>query len=279
VDVLIDPKVLEGIARERGVGVDLIEKDWILGWLLYGVSVHAPYLVFTGGTALSKIYFPSTWRLSEDLDFSVPSEPIVINERIIEDIRTSVTQAENDGNVKLTIESFHQTSDPDKIGYVQCRIKYKGPIGNGRIKLDITRDPVIEVRKNPVLKVYRDYPNFLVSVKSLEEITASKLVAIVSRDKIRDYFDVWMLLKDKSIDIGKVKGILRVYMTFHKTKFAAENIIHPGIEKTLQPYWKREIERLVSLRDGITLDVMMKELGELLKEKSFTQMKIQDGYS
>jgi predicted nucleotidyltransferase component of viral defense system len=68
VDVLIDRRELLEKARERGLPLAMIEKDYALGWLLLGLS-GAKGLVFKGGTALSKVYFPRTWRLSEDLDF------------------------------------------------------------------------------------------------------------------------------------------------------------------------------------------------------------------
>lgn len=59
-------------ATELKLGVDTIEKDYVLGWMLYGVATSsiADKLVFKGGTALSKAYFPNQWRLSEDLDFT-----------------------------------------------------------------------------------------------------------------------------------------------------------------------------------------------------------------
>jgi hypothetical protein len=46
----------------------MIEKDYVLGWLLFGLS-GIRELTFKGGTALSKVYFPRIWRLSEDLDY------------------------------------------------------------------------------------------------------------------------------------------------------------------------------------------------------------------
>jgi len=68
VDVLIDRRELLEKAREKGLPVAMMEKDYVLGWLLFGLS-GVKGLIFKGGTALSKVYFPRTWRLSEDLDF------------------------------------------------------------------------------------------------------------------------------------------------------------------------------------------------------------------
>ena len=65
---MIDRRELLERARERGLTLAMIEKDYVLGWLLFGLS-GIRGLTFKGGTALSKVYFPRIWRLSEDLDF------------------------------------------------------------------------------------------------------------------------------------------------------------------------------------------------------------------
>ena len=55
---------------------DIVEKDYVLGWLLAGISRH-PSLgsawLFKGGTCLKKCYL-ETYRFSEDLDFTVEDE-------------------------------------------------------------------------------------------------------------------------------------------------------------------------------------------------------------
>ena len=65
---------LRRLARLRGVDVATLEKDYALSWLIYGIYSEASQLrvllVFIGGTAMRKVYFPE-WRLSEDLDFTL----------------------------------------------------------------------------------------------------------------------------------------------------------------------------------------------------------------
>ena len=69
---MISHQELRKKAVDLKVGVDMVEKDYVLGWMLYGIasSSISDKLVFKGGTALSKVYFPGQWRLSEDLDFT-----------------------------------------------------------------------------------------------------------------------------------------------------------------------------------------------------------------
>jgi hypothetical protein len=47
-------------SREFGLRVDIVEKDYVLGWLLAGISNHkelASNWVFKGGTCLRKCFF------------------------------------------------------------------------------------------------------------------------------------------------------------------------------------------------------------------------------
>ncbi len=60
-------------SREFGLRPDMVEKDYVLGWLLAGISNHkelAAKWVFKGGTCLKKCFF-ETYRFSEDLDFTI----------------------------------------------------------------------------------------------------------------------------------------------------------------------------------------------------------------
>jgi predicted nucleotidyltransferase component of viral defense system len=58
---------------------EVIEKDYVLGWLLWGIATESALSnrwVFKGGTCLKKCYI-ETYRFSEDLDFTVlPDGPI-----------------------------------------------------------------------------------------------------------------------------------------------------------------------------------------------------------
>ena len=76
---MIDILELRERAREWSLREDVVEKDYVLGWLLWGIAAD-PELgqswVFKGGTCLKKCYI-ETYRFSEDLDFTVlPGGPV-----------------------------------------------------------------------------------------------------------------------------------------------------------------------------------------------------------
>ena len=78
---MIPRRELDELGGEWSLAIDVIEKDYVLGWMLAGIAQHpelASTWVFKGGTCLRKCYY-ETYRFSEDLDFTVvddgPEEP------------------------------------------------------------------------------------------------------------------------------------------------------------------------------------------------------------
>ncbi len=70
---MIDSRELLAAANKFGLRPDVIEKDYILGWLLSGIyndPILSATWLFKGGTCLKKCWF-DTYRFSEDLDFTI----------------------------------------------------------------------------------------------------------------------------------------------------------------------------------------------------------------
>ena len=94
-------------ARNKGFPAGVVEKDYALTWLLYGIynSELKDVLAFKGGTALSKVYFPKFWRLSEDLDFTLTKE---IQPQEIESLLENGLNLLNEKTgMNFNIASFH----------------------------------------------------------------------------------------------------------------------------------------------------------------------------
>ena len=73
---MISDAQLRRLARGLDVRLGYAEKNYVNSWILWAIytSSYGDNLLFKGGTALSKLYFPETWRYSEDLDFGVEGE-------------------------------------------------------------------------------------------------------------------------------------------------------------------------------------------------------------
>jgi len=247
---LIDKRELLEKARQRNLSLQMIEKDYVLGWLLFGVS-KIPGLVFKGGTALSKIYFPEIWRLSEDLDFAFPEEDL---SHVLPQIEQALSQSERASGIKFKIKSQHLNPQ-----YLQLKIQYDALLGRNWVKLDLTKEEVLDTVQSRKLKQgYSDYPEFEISVESLEEIFAEKLRSLIERTKCRDYYDVWQLLELKP-DFAKTKSLFLKKCEIKQIKFQGPAQFFPGdLKEILKPYWERELGRLV--RPLPDLDAVLVEM-------------------
>src|SRR5579864_4136304 len=68
---MIEKLEIDQMAKELEVGHADIQKDYVFGWLLYGLFTRSTLkdsIFLKGGNALRKAYFPQT-RYSADLDF------------------------------------------------------------------------------------------------------------------------------------------------------------------------------------------------------------------
>ena len=73
---MISRTELQILANREKVALGILGKDYVLTEVLKALSKVPELqdlLVFKGGTALGKIYFPD-WRYSEDLDFTVKKD-------------------------------------------------------------------------------------------------------------------------------------------------------------------------------------------------------------
>ena len=71
---MIDAREIQERAAELSLGPEVVEKDYVLGWLVAGIDHHEALgrsWIFKGGTCLKKVHF-ETYRFSEDLDFTLP---------------------------------------------------------------------------------------------------------------------------------------------------------------------------------------------------------------
>ena len=95
-------------ARELELDPNIIEKDYVLGWILAGISNH-PQLkaswIFKGGTCLKKCYF-ETYRFSEDLDFTIIN-PDHLNTEFLTSIFSEISNwIYDESGIEIPVESL-----------------------------------------------------------------------------------------------------------------------------------------------------------------------------
>lgn len=193
---------IKALRAEWGLRDDVIEKDYVLGWMLAAIAAE-PALkdtwVFKGGTALRKCYF-ETYRLSEDLDFTVvaggPEEPadlLPIFGRVREWLLDRCGL-----EVVLDEKAFQRGTNSRGRATTQGKIAYRGPRPNPqppKVKIDITSDEVVVLPavQRGILHPYTDGTGGIVGsvgCYAFPELLGEKIRALAERCRPRDLYDV-----------------------------------------------------------------------------------------
>jgi predicted nucleotidyltransferase component of viral defense system len=200
------------LASELGLTPQVVEKDYVLGWVLAGIA-HDPLLseswVFKGGTCLKKCWF-ETYRFSEDLDFTL-TEPGHLDEAfLLERFAALDVWLHEATGVELPPDLLRfktwQTARGSRAG--EGRIAYRGPIAPRggdlpRIRIDLTADETLVLAPvvRPVSHPYSDEPSDGIHALcyAFEELFGEKVRALGERCRPRDLYDVVHLFRDGAL--------------------------------------------------------------------------------
>ena len=224
---MIDRQEILEFAGEVGLDPNVVEKDYVLGWMLAGISQHprtSESWLFKGGTCLKKCYF-ETYRFSEDLDFTL-RDGAHLEEAFLRQTFAEIAQwIYDESGIELpegTI-GFEIYTNPRGKKSAQGRIGYRGPMQRQgdppRVRLDLTDDErvVRDGERKPVHHPYSDAPEGGTQVLAycFEEVFAEKLRALAERERPRDLYDVIHLHRhDTGADRAAVLEILKAKCEF-----------------------------------------------------------------
>lgn len=232
---MISRPELRKIARDRNLRLDLIEKDYAIGWMIIAISISSlkDRLIFKGGTALSKVYFPLNWRISEDLDFTLSRNSTMedVSTRLLDEL-PSITEELSGG---LTLDFKKKPFfNP---GFLRSRVQFTGPISKNAVKIEVTTENFIGEFANVGVTPTYDYPEFGTVAYSLNNVLSEKLRSIIERTRIRDYYDSWRLLKMKAVDVETVRYLFYKKCEGKGIVFENVNQFFPeNVVETLEPY-------------------------------------------
>lgn len=233
---MISKEELTKMVEKKRLSIENAEKDYLLDAMLYYIYTEfGDLLVLKGGTCLYKLY--NLNRFSEDLDFTQ-------NKRRFdaEKFKGKVQRAMSLIGINGTaaIDSFRNE--------INVKFHFRGPLYSGSkdtmcyISLNIShREKIIKpMKKELIISTYREIPSFDVFVMDETELMAEKVRAIMTRNKARDVYDLWFLLK-KGIkpDINMINQKLRIY----NLKYSKDIFIEKLTEK--QASWKKDLEPLI----------------------------------
>jgi predicted nucleotidyltransferase component of viral defense system len=245
---VIEKRELQELQSEWSLDIGVIEKDYVLGWLLAGINNHdalARTWIFKGGTCLRKCYY-ETYRFSEDLDFTViddgPETPEDL-QPIFESIAGWIRE-ESGIELNLDEKSFLRKKNLRGQPTTQGRIAYRGPNPPPvlpKVKIDITADELLVHRAElrPIGHQYSDNPIPVDGALCyrLTELFGEKLRALAERCRPRDLYDVVHMHRHPDMIglAGDVADILR-----QKCEHAGIDV--PTLESMRASPYREEIE-------------------------------------
>lgn len=228
-----------------------IEQDLIISRALVDIFNHdllGSTLRFRGGTALNKIIFPKPLRYSEDIDL----------------VRTEASP------IGPVLDALREVLEPwlGQGGFAQSQVapklKFRVPAEDDpdlqiRLKVEINIAE-IEAFDPPVLADYEvDNPWFSGATKiatfSPEELIATKLRAMLQRDKGRDLFDLdHALVVLPDLDIDRVIDLFGRYLDLRDQTIGRPEAERRMLAKFARPDLLGDIRALLPADLADTLD-------------------------
>jgi predicted nucleotidyltransferase component of viral defense system len=233
---MIKPGEIQQKASAVGVRDQQIEKDYILSWILFGISKHeqlSKTIVFKVGTVLKKVYFED-YRFSEDLDFTLLNADAATgsaqasNEQIFAWFHEVFEFIKDEANIPLDIIDHNAHED----GGINFYISYIGPLGgqgnNKKVKVDISRSKqlVFPPAMNDVFIGYSDLEEHQLLCYPLEEVLVEKMRSVMQRMQARDFYDIWYLLEEHEMDAS-------FYLAEFEAKCKSKELLHTDFPKKL----------------------------------------------
>lgn len=212
---MISRQEILDFSREFGLSAHIIEKDYVLYWLLAGIANHAELSsvwIFKGGTCLKKCYF-ETYRFSEDLDFTIMKNEHINQEFLVSAFLEIAAWVYEKSGIEIPSDAirFEIFKNPRGSFSAEGRIYYRGPLQQRknlpRIKLDLTPDEVLvldSVRRS-VHHPYSDKlgDEYTIQCYSLAELYAEKIRALSERLRPRDLYDVIHFYRRSELEINR----------------------------------------------------------------------------
>ncbi|HAX62213.1 MAG TPA: hypothetical protein DCX95_06660 [Elusimicrobia bacterium] len=259
---MIDYNYVRKLSGKIGIPEETIEKDFCIELLLSrfcNSAILTKNLVFRGGTAFKKIYFPE-FRYSEDLDFLLKSDGnLNIYEKTIGDM---LSKASKRLPVALKIKSVFYPQH----GHLQMFVSYDiiPEIHSAKeLKIDIIEDSTVLPSRNRKINFSYEYfkkSDCFLNTYNLESIIAEKIGRILDVvDEPRDLWDLRYLLKSKI----KIRDAKKSFGKKYGTEINISSLLNAVKNKNYKKMWDVRLKN--QLPNLTEYETVVKELEILIK--------------
>lgn len=240
--------IANGLIRKGGrrIPESVIERDYVLAWLLNGLAEHPlrEVLAFKGGTALRRCWFEH-YRFSEDLDFTL-IQPLPLD-AILDGLGDIFARIATSTGLKIEYDRPDRNSHQNSHTFY---LRYQGPLpAENDVKVDITINELLcyPLQERPVMRAYEGFDDLpegrSLRVYAIEEIVVEKLLALSdrARNEPRDLYDLWYILRSGDFLIEEMQGELASKLAFRKRDGAGIEQAIIEKEKRLERLWQKRL--------------------------------------
>jgi predicted nucleotidyltransferase component of viral defense system len=197
---------LRSAARTAGVPASTIERDYVQGWFLAGLTWDV--LALKGGTAIRKAFIPD-YRFSDDLDFTLTT-PVKIG-TIQSIVDAAVDNAKTAGRIML--EEAKRIEEVQNGFMMALRFRLEGSsYRTVKLKLDFTKSEneqiLLPLQTRRLIHKYSDRCTGTLRTYSLAEMVSEKIRSLFQRTRARDLYDIWYLLRSGLVDEGLIRQMV-----------------------------------------------------------------------
>lgn len=270
---MISQRELQRLAFEQQAPVQMIERDYVLTWLLGAIAPphQTPRLIAKGGTALKRLYF-ADWRYSEDLDFTAAETiPPATLQALLD---AACHRVRDRAGIQADVGPVETRYTESNLRNITIYLNYIGPLQRTRrprqIKVDVAFDEIMvnPPVSRPLIRTFSDEPRpaLRVLVYPLEEICAEKIRTLLQRTEPRDLYDVWRILGEhaREMDLAQLLATLDLKCKQRGLMFTrAGAILTPERVSKYRSAWERRLGEQVPAIPS--LDTVVRETRRLLR--------------
>jgi predicted nucleotidyltransferase component of viral defense system len=255
---------LLNLAHARGQPLDLLLTRYALERLLHRLSLspHRKRFVLKGALLLTT-WFDEPHRATRDLDllgFGDPSDDALLSV-----FREVMLLAADDG-VSFDVGKLQIAPIREGLEYGGSRLRTTAALAGARIPIviDVGFGDAIEPGAEEIdLPVLLDMPSPQLRAYAPETVIAEKVHAMVilglANSRMKDYYDVWMLLRKIELDPGRLRRAVEA--TFEQRSTPVPTIMPDGLSDAFaenpgkEAQWKAFVRNL-SVPAPALLDVI-----------------------
>jgi predicted nucleotidyltransferase component of viral defense system len=250
------------LASKEGVPAEIIEKDYLIELVLFYLARDKHFkdkLIFRGGTALKKIYFPK-YRFSEDIDFLVEEKENLVDDKERLDNLLQCISNDHPFQLSARVEPLKDRLHMFIIYNIIPEIRT-----TKELKIDILKDELIPSSQRK--RIFFTYPEFEqekmeLNTYILESVVSDKISRILDiDDEPRDLYDLWYLLK-LNLDIKIIK---KEFSKRHGFSIHVFNLLSEITKENFKRNWTVRLER--QIKNLPLFEVVIKDLKKLIEEK------------